>query len=156
MEEGFTIDTEIPRQFSSAEEYITIQDAAIVVETVSQTAGIGNLVISLALTVSLKAMWNLQNVFQIVSYLRIISNNPANLQLILVSIYDSITLRPIMQPMLQYGQNKFETAKEQVAQDNLEKIGIENQSLFWSLGIFAVVLILLGLLFRRSQAAEAL
>ena len=34
-----------------------------------------------------------------------------------------------------------------MAQDNLEKIGIENQSLFWSLGIFAVVLILLGLLF---------
>ena len=103
MEEGFTIDTEIPRQFSSTEEYITIQDTAIVVETVSQTAGIGNLVISLALTVSLKAMWNLQNVFQIVSYLRIISNNPANLQLILVSIYDSITLKPIMKPLLAYG-----------------------------------------------------
>ena len=56
-----------------------IQDTAIVVEAVSTTAGISNIVITLALTASLKSMWNLQNVFHIVAYLRIISNNPANL-----------------------------------------------------------------------------
>ena len=57
------IDAEIPRQFSSSEEYEVIQDTAILVEAVSTTAGVSNIVITLALTASLKAMWNLQNVF---------------------------------------------------------------------------------------------
>ena len=41
-----------------------IQDTAIVVEAVSTTAGISNIVITLALTASLKSMWNLNHVMQ--------------------------------------------------------------------------------------------
>ena len=79
--------------------------------------------------------------------MRIISNNPANLQLILVSINDAITYRHILKPLFEFGETKFENAKQTVAQENLEKNGIENQSLFWSLGIFAVVFIFLVILF---------
>ena len=63
MKADTVIDAEIPRQFSSKEEYEVIQDTAIVVEAVSTTAGISNIVVTLALTASLKSMWNLQNVF---------------------------------------------------------------------------------------------
>ena len=60
---------------------------------------------------SLKAMWSLLNVMQVVAYLRNIENNPANLQTILTSLDNAITLEPIKTAMKDYGKDKFDVAK---------------------------------------------
>ena len=59
--------------------------------------------IALAMAASLKAMWNLNHVMQVVGYLRIISNNPANLALIFDSVYDAVTLKPLRITIRDFG-----------------------------------------------------
>ena len=68
--------------------------------------------IALAMAASLKAMWNLNHVMQVVAYLRIISNNPANLALIFDSVYNAVTLKPIKDSFKDYGREKYQLAKE--------------------------------------------
>ena len=63
--------------------------------------------IALAMAASLKAMWNLNHVMQVVAYLRIMSNNPANLALIFDSVYNAVTLKPIKGAIRDYGTEKY-------------------------------------------------
>ena len=63
--------------------------------------------IALAMAASLKAMWNLNHVMQVVAYLRIISNNPANLALIFDSVYNAVTLKLIKGAIRDYGTEKY-------------------------------------------------
>ena len=92
------------------------------------------------MAVSLKSMWNLNHVMQIVAYLRLISNNPANLALIFDSVYNAVTLRPVTKLVFDFGEEKYDLAKEKT-ENSLEILDIKKNSIFWSLGIFAIVLI---------------
>ena len=95
------------------------------------------------MAVSLKAMWNLNHVMQVVAFLRLISNNPANLKLVFDSVYDAVTLKPIKIVIFEYGEGKFDLAKQKVNDDTLIEMDIRKDSIIWSLGIFFIVLILL-------------
>ena len=96
------------------------------------------------MAVSLKAMWNLMNVMQVFAYLKFASNTPANLQLILKAIHDAVNL-------LNFKSRAVEISQEAVVQnlnsEKLQEAGIEHIGLFWSLGIYALIcIILVGLL----------
>ena len=67
--------------------------------------------------------------------------------MILLSVHNSITLEPVLDEVKDYGSDKFETAKEKLGNEELAAIGIKHTSLFWSLGGFAVALVLLLILF---------
>ena len=77
---------------------------------------------------------------QIIAYLRLISNNPANLALFFDSVYNAVTLSPVKEMVFNYGVEKYELAKEKT-ENKLEILDIKKNSVFWSLGIFAIVLI---------------
>ena len=85
-------------------------------------------------------MWNLNHVMQVVAFLRLISNNPANLQLVFDSVYNAVTLRPIKTVVFEYGEEKYDLAKEKVQDDEFLGMDIRKDNIFWSLGIFGIVL----------------
>ena len=105
---------------------------------------------------SLKAMWSLLNVMQVVAYLRHIENNPANLQTILTSLDNAITLGPIKTAMKDYGKDKFDVAKSKATNEELKKRGVDDTSLFWSLGLFALAFVVLALMFGLYYLVKAL
>ena len=105
---------------------------------------------------SLKAMWSLLNVMQVVAYLRHIENNPANLQTILTSLDNAITLEPIKSAVKDYGKDKYDVAKSKVSNEELNKGGIDNTSLFWSLGFFAIAFVVLALMFGLYYLVKTL
>ena len=69
-----------------------------------------------------------------------ISNNPANLALIFDSVYNAVTLRPVKEIVFNFGVDKYDLAKEKT-DNKLEILDIKKDSIFWSLGIFAIFLI---------------
>ena len=99
------------------------------------------------MAVSFKSMWNLLNVMQIVAYLKYVENSPANLQTILQTIHNAVTLEPVINAMKDYGTKKYEVAKEKYELEDLAKFDLEKGSLFWNLGVIAIAFFLLALLF---------
>ena len=59
------------------------------------------------LVLSLKAMWNLLNVMQVLAYMRYFTPWPALVDQILAQIIDAITLGPYIKPILDYGKTQF-------------------------------------------------
>ena len=51
---------------------------------------------TICLAVSLKAMWNLMHVMQVMAYLRLLVEMPANSNIILLSMHNAITLENII------------------------------------------------------------
>lgn len=95
------------------------------------------------MAVSLKSMWNLNHVMQVVAFLRLISSSPANLKLVFDSVYNAVTLKPLKIAIFEYGEEKFDLAKQKVNDDTLLEMDIRKDSIIWSLGIFFIILIAL-------------
>ena len=126
------------------------------VETATQTVGISQIVLSVAMAASLKAMWNLVNVMQVVTYLKNIPNNPANVEMILKTIHNAITLEHLRDMAYEWQMDSFERASQRVSNEELNSVGITNVSLFWSLGSFALAFVLLLILFGIYYLAKFL
>lgn len=62
------------------------------VKAATSTAFGSSLLATLFLSISLKAMWNLMHVMQVITYLRFLVEWPANTQTLLDSMYNAITL----------------------------------------------------------------
>jgi len=107
---------------------------------------ITQIVITLLLAASLKSMWNLLNVAQVIAYLRLITLWPANGLVALEFIEDGITLRKITKPMMEFGTSSFSDLNTTLDDVALQKQGIENPSLVKSLGIFFFAIIVIALL----------
>ena len=59
------------------------------------------------MAVSLKSMWNLMNVIQVLAYMRFFSHWPAFMMEIFRYMDDAITLKPITDTIFDYGKTKF-------------------------------------------------
>ena len=88
--------------------------------------------------------------------MRHIENNPANLQTILTSLDNAITLEPIKSAVKDYGKDKYDVAKSKVSSEELKRSGIDDTSLFWSLGLFALAFVVLALMFGLYYLVKAL
>lgn len=62
-------------------------------ENTAQTLMTGQLIMTLVLSVSLKSMWNLLNVMQVLAYLRSFTSWPALIELITKNIIEAIYLK---------------------------------------------------------------
>lgn len=76
----------------------------------AQAIVVGNIVLTIFLVLSLKSMWNLLNVMQVLVYMRYFTNWPATVDDVLLRVFDAITLRPFTEPVILYGKDKFEIA----------------------------------------------
>ena len=61
------------------------------------------LTITILLALSLKSMWNLMNVIQVVAYIRFFSGWPAIMLEVFKYMDNAITLKPVSDPVFEYG-----------------------------------------------------
>ena len=85
------------------EEILEIAQTAV--ERGAQTIIITQLIITAILAVSLKSMWNLMNVIQVLAYVRFFSGWPAIILEVFKYMDNAITLKPVSDPIFEYGQS---------------------------------------------------
>ena len=86
---------------------------------------------------------------QIIAYLRHIEQLPANVETILQSLNNAITFKVFIAKGLEWWNNfrGIENESENEEEEELENVGIEEDNLFWSFGLYAKFFICLVLLF---------
>ena len=88
-------ETVLPRQFPDADTFKSLADASEAATLVSQTAMIANIVLTVFLSVSLKAMWNMVHVLQVIVFLPTLIEFPPNAQLFIDSVNEAIELEQV-------------------------------------------------------------
>jgi len=73
----------------------------------AQTIIITQLIVTFVLAISLKSMWNLMNVIQVLSYMRFFTDWPVEMIEILMYMDDAITLKPLTDPIFDFGKSNF-------------------------------------------------
>ena len=82
------------------------------------------LIIVIFLAISLKSMWNLTNVMQLLAYIRFFSGWPALMIELFTYVDDAITLKPVSDPIFEYGQSQFEKANATLHDSGMRYMGI--------------------------------
>lgn len=80
-----------------------METAQTSVESATNTVVVGQVIITIVLAISLKSMWNLMNVIQVLSYVRFFTGWPAMMTVIFNYMDDAITLKPVSDPIFEFG-----------------------------------------------------
>ena len=112
---------------------VTIQ-ASVIIQTI----------ITFLLAGSMESMWNLLNVMQVLSYMKFYARWPGFIDDMFQKLDDTITLDPAMDSIFEYGMTKFELANATLSDESLRDAGVQDPTLFKSLGIFGLALVGLG------------
>ena len=91
----------------TADDIVTIELTDSVLNTSTKTFVATQILVTLVLAVSLKSMWNLMNVIQVVAYTRFFSAWPAFTSEIFTQMDNAITLKPVSDPIFEFGQTQF-------------------------------------------------
>ena len=105
IEPGFKIEQLLPKMLPGEEFEAALQTAQTSVKTATNTVVVGQIILTMVLAISLKSMWNLMNVIQVLSYIRFFTGWPAMMMEILKFMDDAITLKPVSDPIFEYGQS---------------------------------------------------
>ena len=102
------------------------------------------------------------NVVQVLAYIRFFSGWPALMLELFKYLDDAVTLKPVSDPIFEYGQSKFDKANATLTDYRMKNMGIQDSSLTKSLGFFTLGLLLLVLLvlvyfaFKASKNPKSL
>ena len=102
------------------------------------------------------------NVVQVLAYIRFFSGWPALMLELFKYLDDAVTLKPVSDPIFEYGQSKFDKANATLTDYRMKNMGIQDSSLIKSLGFFTLGLLLLVLLvlvyfaFKASKNPKSL
>ena len=91
------IEMVLPRQFPDESVFAKIGQTGLSVQVVSQAAMGFNIVLTIFLSASLKAMWNMVNVIQLIIFLPVLLEWPPNSQLFVNSLNEAVGLNTITQ-----------------------------------------------------------
>jgi len=83
----------------------TMESTEAAVTNAANTVVVFQIIITLVLALSLKSMWNLMNVIQVLAYVRFFTGWPAFMLEIFRYMDNAITLKPISDLALDYGKN---------------------------------------------------
>ena len=72
-----------------------------------QASIITQVIITLIIAVSLKSMWNLLNVIQVLAYMRFYAKWPAFMERLLLWMDNVVTLKPVSDKVFDYGKTQF-------------------------------------------------
>ena len=64
------------------------------------------------------------NVIQVLSYMRFFSAWPAALVEVFLHLDNAITLKPISDPLFEYGQTQFDKTKDSLKNEEMQNAGI--------------------------------
>ena len=86
-------------------------------------------------------MWNLMNVMQVMAYLRLLVDWPANSHMILDSMHNAITLENILKEVKDsYFSDFVDQQEDDEELETLQRSGIQSKNILLSFGIFAIAL----------------
>ena len=142
---GTTIENRLPRMLPGEEFVMVIETTKETIETTAQGILVAQIIVTLILAVSLKSMWNLYNVIQILAYIRFFTGWPAFMMEIFMHMDNAVTLKPISDPMFEYGMSGFEKANMTLTDEGMRAMGVQDIEIAKSLGVFGFVLIGLGI-----------
>jgi len=108
LDQGLVLVKQIPKQFPSISSYEIAVVAGSTVQAAANTAFLSQFGVTICLAVSLKAMWNLMHVMQVMAYLRLLVDWPANSQMMLQSMHNAITLENIINDFYTSFQTQFD------------------------------------------------
>ena len=83
----------------------TLETTKKSIEDTTNTVVVAQLIITILLAISLKSMWNLMNVIQVLSYVRFFSGWPALMLEVFKNLDNAITLKPVSDPIFEYGKS---------------------------------------------------
>ena len=99
--------------------------------------------VTICLAVSLKAMWNLMHVMQVMAFLRLLIDMPANSNMMLQSMHNAITLDNVMNSLYESVMPEFSDPEEEEYKEELKDSDIPYENIYLSLGIFGLVFVIL-------------
>ena len=106
--DGYQIESQLPKILRSDGFYAALTEENI--ESTAKAVTITQIVIIIILTVSMKLMWNLLNVVQVLTYMKFFTRFPALMELVFTMMEDAITLKLLTDPVFDFGKSKFQIA----------------------------------------------
>ena len=104
----------LPQMLGDSNIQEVLSETKHVVQTGGQSIILAEIIVLLLLGISLKSLWNLLNVIQVLSYMRFYTNWPIFMREIFVYIDNTITLKPLIDPIFELGKDNFEIAKQKL------------------------------------------
>ena len=105
---GYQIESQLPKMLRSEGFYAALTEENI--EATSKAVTITQIVLIIIFAVSLKLMWNLLNVVQVLTYMKFFTRFPAFMEIIFTMMEDAITLKLLTDPVFDFGKSKFQIA----------------------------------------------
>ena len=96
---------ELPKMLPWGKYAAMIDLAKQSMEITIQTGILAQIIITLIIAASLKSIWNLLNVCQVLAYMRFYARWPAFMELLLLWMDNSITLKPLSDSVFDYGKS---------------------------------------------------
>lgn len=98
-DEKVKIKSGIPRQFEDSGEQEAVKQTSESVETITNVALAVNFVIAIFLTVSLKAMWSLNHMIQLLVFLLLVVQWPENTKIVIEALENATSLSFVTEPV---------------------------------------------------------
>ena len=141
-EEDDQIEMDLPRQFPDSNLFKDMGDAGNSVKLVSQAAMGANVALTVFLSVSLKAMWNMVHVLQVIIFLPELLDFPPNTQLFINSLNEAIELEQFKEFVYEL---VLPTEVNELIHKDAEELEGEaaasGSNIFITMGIFAIALV---------------
>ena len=110
IEKGKYLSVELPRHFPDEDTFLQVEVVSDAIVKVSESAFWGSLVLTILISISLKATWNIMNVMQVHAYTRLFSLWPANIKAIMDAIQLAITMDVFYGKLMNWGLDQYEIA----------------------------------------------
>ena len=103
IEDGKDILLTLPRHFPDEDTFMQVEIVSDAIVKVSESAFWSSLVIAILISISLKVMWNIMNVMQVLAYTRLFSLWPANIKSVMDAVQIAITMDVFYAKLTNYG-----------------------------------------------------
>ena len=103
IEPGTTIEQILPKMYESKEQAVAMETTEYAVNQAANTFIVFQIVVTILLAASLKSMWNLMNVIQVLAYVRFYSGWPAFMTKVFEFMDNAITMKPVTDFVFDYG-----------------------------------------------------
>ena len=103
-------------------------------------------VTSVFMTHSLKAIWNLISVIQVIAFLKYFAPWPALCDQVLDKLFDAVYLHSLSQNFFNIGMSSYELLEQESKNAFLKGQGIQSEKVLKDIGIFTILAFVLGVL----------
>jgi len=110
--------------YESKEQGVVMETTKQAVNQVTNTFILVQIIVTIVLAASLKSMWNLMNVIQVLAYVRFYSGWPAFMTKVFEYMDNAITMKPVTDFVFEYGQSKFDMANATLTDQGMLNMGV--------------------------------